>query len=193
MEGRGRWRRKNLVLIELVQACVIRKNKDLTAGGGWRDLLFVCSHGVNLIFSYSKFNFHAAIGYCFGGACCMEMVRGGLAVSGVVSFHGVLNSRPIQQDLLGKDFDYTMISEGRNNPTPNVQVEIHNGALDPYVPLSEQDLFQGEMAASHTRFTFYNYGDTDHGLCNSLLPRFSTHAPSKPDSDSLSCRVCLVW
>lgn len=35
-----------------------------------------------------------AIGFCFGGSCVLEMVRGGLGVNGVVSFHGGLSAQP---------------------------------------------------------------------------------------------------
>jgi dienelactone hydrolase len=37
----------------------------------------------------------AAIGYCFGGTGVIEMVRDGLPLLGVVSFHGGLDARPI--------------------------------------------------------------------------------------------------
>jgi dienelactone hydrolase len=32
------------------------------------------------------------IGYCYGGVVMFEAIRGGLPVSGVVSFHGVYNT-----------------------------------------------------------------------------------------------------
>jgi dienelactone hydrolase len=34
----------------------------------------------------------AAIGYCFGGTCVLELARGGADIAGVVSFHGSLNT-----------------------------------------------------------------------------------------------------
>jgi dienelactone hydrolase len=37
----------------------------------------------------------AAIGYCFGGTGVIEMVREGLPLRGVVSFHGGLDARPV--------------------------------------------------------------------------------------------------
>jgi len=37
----------------------------------------------------------AAIGYCFGGTGVIEMVRDGLPLLGVVSFHGGLDARPV--------------------------------------------------------------------------------------------------
>ena len=36
----------------------------------------------------------AAIGYCFGGQCCLDMVRNGDDLQGVVSLHGLLQSEP---------------------------------------------------------------------------------------------------
>src|SRR5258708_1588186 len=34
----------------------------------------------------------AAIGYCFGGLCAIEMARAGMDLAGVVSFHGALET-----------------------------------------------------------------------------------------------------
>ena len=40
----------------------------------------------------------AAIGYCFGGRCVLELARSGADVKAVVSFHGLLEtSRPAQR------------------------------------------------------------------------------------------------
>ena len=36
--------------------------------------------------------FMAAIGYCFGGLCTLDMVRGGLDLKAAVSFHGLLDA-----------------------------------------------------------------------------------------------------
>ncbi len=33
----------------------------------------------------------AAIGFCFGGLCVLDLARSGADVKGVVSFHGLLN------------------------------------------------------------------------------------------------------
>ena len=40
----------------------------------------------------------AAIGYCFGGQCCLDMVRNGDDLQGVVSLHGLLQS---EKTLIG--------------------------------------------------------------------------------------------
>jgi len=40
-----------------------------------------------------------AIGYCFGGQCILEMVRSGADIQGGVSFHGLLQSKPLLEPL----------------------------------------------------------------------------------------------
>merc|ERR1711920_898057 len=67
----------------------------------------------------------AAIGYCFGGAAVLEMVRGGLAVDAVVSFHGVLQSRGVSKRTEEK--------EVANTYSQGCKVLIENGDLDELV------------------------------------------------------------
>ena len=38
----------------------------------------------------------AAIGYCFGGQACIEQVRAGHTLQAIVSFHGLLHSKPLK-------------------------------------------------------------------------------------------------
>ncbi|HSW70972.1 MAG TPA: dienelactone hydrolase family protein, partial [Gammaproteobacteria bacterium] len=48
----------------------------------------------------------AAIGFCFGGLCVLDLARSGAKLNGVISFHGLLNRpeaeaiRPIQAKVL---------------------------------------------------------------------------------------------
>ena len=44
-------------------------------------------------------SYAAAIGYCFGGQCVLEMVRNGDSIQGAASFHGVLQSTPLKEPL----------------------------------------------------------------------------------------------
>lgn len=50
----------------------------------------------------------AAIGYCLGGMCILEMLRAGLRLDGIVSFHGILQSRPLNM-FSSPDFDGSFI------------------------------------------------------------------------------------
>merc|ERR1712196_586781 len=46
--------------------------------------------------------FAGAIGYCLGGQALLEQVRAGHSLQAVVSFHGLLHSRPAHPDRKGK-------------------------------------------------------------------------------------------
>src|SRR5690242_17060086 len=70
----------------------------------------------------------AAIGYCFGGQCVLELARGGADLAGVVSFHGALDT-PHPEDakhIKGK-------------------VLALHGADDPFVPAKDVAAFEEEM------------------------------------------------
>lgn len=70
----------------------------------------------------------AAIGYCFGGMCVLELARSGADIKGVVTFHGNLS-----------------------NPTPDdaknikAKVLVCTGADDPYVNNEQIENFKKEM------------------------------------------------
>jgi dienelactone hydrolase len=70
----------------------------------------------------------AAIGYCFGGQCVLELARSGADVKAVVSFHGILTTAmPAQPGAV------------------KAQVAVYTGAEDPYAPRKQVDEFQDEM------------------------------------------------
>ncbi|WP_182912016.1 dienelactone hydrolase family protein [Sphingomonas cavernae] len=73
----------------------------------------------------------AAIGYCFGGFCVLELARSGAAVKAAVSFHGLLTtSLPA---------------------TPGVirgEVAAWCGGQDPFVPSGHIEGFRAEMATA---------------------------------------------
>jgi dienelactone hydrolase len=70
----------------------------------------------------------AAIGYCFGGTGVLELARSGAEISGVVSFHGGLDSPQPEA--------------GRNI---KAKVLVCHGADDPFVPENEIDAFKSEL------------------------------------------------
>jgi dienelactone hydrolase len=91
----------------------------------------------------------AAIGYCFGGTAALELVRAGAALSGVVSFHGGLDS-----------------------PTPGdaraikAKVLALHGADDPFVPQAEVLAFEAEMRAGGVDWTLVKYSGAVHAFTN---------------------------
>jgi len=91
----------------------------------------------------------AAIGYCFGGGAALELARGGADISGVVSFHGNLDT-PNPKDA--------------NNIEAKVLV-LH-GADDPYVPQEQIDMFKEEMRNAGVDWQLFMYGDAVHSFTN---------------------------
>lgn len=90
-----------------------------------------------------------AIGYCFGGATVLELARSGADLDAVVSFHGNLKT--------------TMPAEsGKMRPT----ILVCNGAVDPFIPESDPDVFREEMKAAGADYAFIDYGGAVHSFTN---------------------------
>jgi dienelactone hydrolase len=89
----------------------------------------------------------AAIGYCFGGTTVLELARSGADISGVVSFHGGLNT-PNPQDA-------------RNI---RAKVLALHGADDPHVPPAEVAAFQEEMRQAKVDWSLVAYGGAVHSF-----------------------------
>ena len=93
--------------------------------------------------------FTAAIGFCFGGLCALDLVRSGAAISGIVSFHGILSRAekmpisPIQSKLL-----------------------VLHGYDDPMVPPEQMQTFCDEMTEANADWQLYMYGQTTHAFTN---------------------------
>jgi dienelactone hydrolase len=91
----------------------------------------------------------AAIGYCFGGATVLELARSGADLSGVVSFHGGLDTP--------------------NPATPGsikCKVLALTGGDDPSVPPDEVLAFEDEMRKAGADWQVNLYGGAVHGFTN---------------------------
>ena len=89
----------------------------------------------------------AAIGYCFGGWCALELARTGAALRGVGVFHGALTSP--QQDSASR-------IQGK--------LLVCTGAADPLVPLEQITAFSEEMSGEGIDWQVHLYGATGHGF-----------------------------
>jgi len=89
----------------------------------------------------------AAIGYCFGGTGVLELARSGAAVSGVVSFHGGLDS-PAPAD--GKSI--------------KAKVLVLHGADDPFVPAKDIEAFTKELNDARVDWQMVYYSDAVHAF-----------------------------
>ncbi len=95
----------------------------------------------------------AAMGYCFGGTCALELARSGATLLGTVSLHGGLET-PNAQDagnIKGK-------------------VLVLHGAVDPYVPAEQVANFMDEMKQAKVDWQMVFYGGAVHGFTNPKAP-----------------------
>jgi dienelactone hydrolase len=89
----------------------------------------------------------AAIGYCFGGTGVIELARSGADVTGVVSFHGGLDSlNP---------------SDGKNI---KCKVLALHGADDPHVSAQDLSAFESEMRDAKVDWELIKYGGAVHAF-----------------------------
>jgi dienelactone hydrolase len=91
----------------------------------------------------------AAIGYCFGGTCVLELARSGADVAGVVSFHGGLATATPE--------------DGKNI---RCKVLVLHGADDPHVTPKEVAAFEDEMRAAGVDWQVVAYGGAVHAFTN---------------------------
>jgi dienelactone hydrolase len=89
----------------------------------------------------------AAIGYCFGGKCAMELARSGRDVKAAVSYHGLLTTHA---------------------PAQPGQIKGHVaawcGAIDPFGPPEETAAFRQEMIAADANWQITEFGNVAHGF-----------------------------
>jgi dienelactone hydrolase len=101
----------------------------------------------------------AAIGFCFGGLCVLDLARTGADINGVVSFHGLLGAPD-------------------NTKGNNIKAKILalHGRDDPMVPPELVHAFQEEMAQARADWQFMIYGNTVHAFTNPVAndPGFGT-------------------
>lgn len=91
----------------------------------------------------------AAIGFCFGGLCVLDLARSGVELAGAVSFHGMLNS---PQDL--------------NTETIHAKILALHGYDDPMVKPAQVNDFCEEMTLAQADWQVHLYGNTKHGFTN---------------------------
>lgn len=91
----------------------------------------------------------AAMGYCFGGLCVLDLARSGADVKGVVSFHGIL--APPDTVICGKI---------------KAKILVLHGYDDPLVPPAQVHQFAAEMTAQKADWQIHMYGNTQHSFTN---------------------------
>ncbi len=88
----------------------------------------------------------AAIGYCFGGLCTLDMVRAGLGLKAAVSFHGLLDAP-----------DYT-------TKKSKTKVLVAHGWDDPMADPASVVALGKELTKSGCDWQIHAYGQTTHAF-----------------------------
>lgn len=91
----------------------------------------------------------AAIGYCFGGTCALELARAGLPLVGVISFHGNLSRTD---------------NEGPDNI--KAKLLICHGGDDPLVTPQILADFEQEAKEAGANYEINIYGGAQHAFTN---------------------------
>ena len=89
----------------------------------------------------------AAIGYCFGGTAVLELARSGAPLTGVVTFHGGLDT-PTPQDA----------------KNIKAKVLVLHGADDPFVTPDQVAAFEKEMNDAKVDWQLIKYSGAVHAF-----------------------------
>lgn len=100
-----------------------------------------------------------AIGFCFGGLTVIELLRSGVDIRGVVSFHGVLG------DTLG---EFKAQLEPPAKHIPGALLILH-GHDDPLVSAQDIAEIQTEFTQAQVDWQMNIYGHTSHAFTNPLM------------------------
>ncbi len=91
----------------------------------------------------------AAMGYCFGGLCVLDLARSGSDVKGVVSMHGLF-----------------VPPEPATGSTISAKVLCLHGYDDPMVPPEAVTALGSELSAAGADWQIHAYGNTLHAFTN---------------------------
>lgn len=91
----------------------------------------------------------AAIGFCFGGLCVLDLARSGALLKGIVSFHGLL-------------------TPPKGTPLISIQTKVLalHGYKDPLSPLDEVLAFGREMTDAKADWQIHMFGQAMHAFTN---------------------------
>lgn len=91
----------------------------------------------------------AAIGFCFGGACCLELARSGVALAAITTFHAGL--MPEAEGDAGK---------------VRSKVLICNGADDPLIKAEVLEAVLAALKRDGVDWQLISYGNASHSFTN---------------------------
>jgi dienelactone hydrolase len=111
----------------------------------------------------------AAIGFCFGGKCALDLARSGADVAGVVSFHGIYDPPP-----------WEVASPIR------AKVLVCHGWDDPLAPPAATVALAQELTEAGADWQLHAYGHTGHGFTDRTADNVARNIGYQPDADRRS-------
>jgi len=99
----------------------------------------------------------AAIGFCFGGLCVLDLARAGSDVRAVVSFHGLF-----------------VPPQGVEKRAIRARVIAYHGWDDPMVPPAHVHALGAELTAAGADWQLHAFGQTKHA--------FMVHGANRPEA-----------
>lgn len=111
----------------------------------------------------------AAIGFCFGGLCVLDLARTGVDIKGVVSFHGLLGAP----------------GNTRGNAIKAKVLALH-GHDDPLAPPEQVLEFEQEMTEAGADWQLHAYGHTMHAFTNPVANNPDSGMVYQPAADRRS-------
>ena len=111
----------------------------------------------------------AAMGFCFGGLCVLDLARTGADIKGVISFHGLFNP-----------------ADNLEDPKISAKVLALHGYDDPMATPDQLTAFQNEMTKAGADWQVHSYGQTMHAFTNPVAnnPDFGTVYQANADKRS---------
>lgn len=111
----------------------------------------------------------AAIGFCFGGLCVLDLARSGVDIQGVVSFHGLLGA-----------------PDNKSTEKIKAKVLVLHGHDDPMAPAEQVLALQSELTEARADWQMHSYGNTMHAFTNPIAndPDFGTVYQAQADRRS---------
>lgn len=90
----------------------------------------------------------AAIGFCFGGKCVLDLARSGADIAGVVSFHGLYDAPPFPSKAI------------------TAKILVLHGWNDPLDPPEMVLALANELTAAGADWQLHSYGHAVHAFTN---------------------------
>lgn len=115
----------------------------------------------------------AAIGFCFGGKCVLDLARSGADIAGVVSFHGVYDAPPFPNERIG------------------AKLLICHGWDDPIAPPEATVALAKELTQAGCDWQVHAYGHTGHAFTDHDANMPDRGLAYQPDADRRSFRAMV--